>query len=88
MDSTSTSTEPRQITMDELKLHNKDGDCWLCINDKVYDVSVYMAKHPGGSDLLLDNSHGKNATQPYEDADHSKRAREMLKTYYIGDLIH
>ena len=45
-----------------------------------------MEKHPGGSDLLKDNSDGKDATQDYEDADHTKRAREMLNTYYIGDL--
>ena len=52
----------------------------------MYDVSKYMDKHPGGSDLLKDNSGGKDATEDYEDADHTKRAREMLSKYYIGDL--
>ena len=76
----------RKITLDEVKLHKDDGDCWLIIRGKVYDVSKYMEKHPGGSDLLKDNSDGKDATEDYEDADHTKRAREMLNTYYIGDL--
>ena len=52
----------RKITRDEVKLHHTDGDCWLIIAGKVYDVSPYMAKHPGGSDLLKDNSNGKDAT--------------------------
>ena len=79
--------EPRQITLDEVKLHHDDGDCWLIIRGKVYDVSKYMDKHPGGADLLKDNSNGKDASQDYEDADHTKRAREMLSKYYIGDLV-
>ena len=45
-----------------------------------------MEKHPGGADLLKDNSNGKDASQEYDDADHTKRAREMLNKYYIGDL--
>ena len=78
--------EVRKISLDEVKLHHKDEDCWLIIKGKVYDVSSYMAKHPGGADLLKDNSNGKDATEDYEDADHTKRAREMLSKYYIGDL--
>ena len=78
--------EVRQIKREEVQQHHTDGDCWLIIRGKVYDVSPYMAKHPGGADLLKDNSNGKDATQDYDDADHTKRAREMLKTYYIGDL--
>ena len=78
--------DKRIITLDEVKLHNKEGDCWLIIEKKVYDVSPYMSKHPGGSDILLENTDGKDATEDYENADHTKRAREMLNTYYIGEL--
>ena len=73
-------------TVDEIKTHNTNGDCWLIIEGKVYDISKYMAKHPGGFEILVENSNGKDATQEYIDADHSKRAREMLNTYYIGDV--
>lgn len=79
--------EKRPITIEEVKVHNKEGDCWLIIENKVYDVSVYMSKHPGGDEILIGNSNGKDATQEYTDADHTKRAREMLSKYYIGDLV-
>lgn len=74
------------ITQEEVAGHNADGDLWLIIDGKVYDVSPYMAKHPGGQDILLENGGGKDATEPYTDADHTKRARELLKKYYVGDL--
>ena len=70
----------------EVATHCKDGDCWIIINGKVYDVSPYMAKHPGGSDIIIANSEGKDASEAYEDADHTKRAREMLLKHYIGEL--
>jgi len=78
--------EPGKITMEELKKHNKMGDCWIRLGKKVYDVSNYMADHPGGYDMMLDNTNGVDATEEYELADHSKRARQMADTYYIGEL--
>jgi cytochrome b involved in lipid metabolism len=26
--------------------HNKDGDCWVVIDKKVYDVSKFLDDHP------------------------------------------
>ncbi|CDW80177.1 cytochrome b5 [Stylonychia lemnae] len=78
--------QDRQITKDEITAHSAEGDCWLLIEGKVYDVSPYMDKHPGGSDILLANASGQDASEAYEDADHSKRAKEMLKKYFIGVL--
>ena len=76
----------KSYSTSEVALHNKDGDCWLVIEGKVYNVSEYMGKHPGGADIMVENSSGKDATEEYENADHTKRAREMLAKYYIGDL--
>ena len=45
-----------------------------------------METHPGGKDILLEYAGGKDATEAYEDADHSKRAKEMITKYYVGDF--
>jgi cytochrome b5 len=45
-----------------------------------------MEKHPGGFEIILENANGKDSTEEYDNADHSKRAKEMLLKYYIGDL--
>ena len=34
-------------TKEEVLKHNKNGDAWLIIDDKVYDVSDWT-DHPGG----------------------------------------
>ena len=79
--------EKKSYTRDEVAAHSADGDCWVIISNKVYDVSKYMGVHPGGKDILLANANGQDATEAYEEADHTKRAREMVTKYYVGDLI-
>ena len=45
-----------------------------------------MDDHPGGKEIILEVTGGKDATQAYEDADHTKRSKQMLNRYYVGDL--
>ena len=54
--------------------HNRYGDCWLIIHNKVYDVSKYMSEHPGGGMTMVNVSGLKNATEEWEDVGHSKKA--------------
>ena len=39
----------------EVSKHDKEDDCWIVINKKVYDVTKFVDEHPGG-DILLVNS--------------------------------
>ncbi|CAA2955621.1 cytochrome b5 [Olea europaea var. sylvestris] len=52
---------------------------------QVYDVSSYLDEHPGGDDVLL-RATGKDATDEFEDAGHSKSARELMESFCIGEL--
>ena len=58
------------------------GDCWLCIEGKIYNVSEFQ--HPGGKQILIDNS-GRDATREFLDIGH-KNADQFLDQLYIGDL--
>uniref|UniRef100_A0AAZ3QFS5 Cytochrome b5 heme-binding domain-containing protein n=1 Tax=Oncorhynchus tshawytscha TaxID=74940 RepID=A0AAZ3QFS5_ONCTS len=72
-------------TLEEVKTHNKRTDAWLIIHDKVYNITSFLAEHPGGEDVLMAQA-GTDATVSFEDVGHSKDARAMLINYYIGEL--
>ncbi|XP_064841065.1 cytochrome b5-like [Oncorhynchus masou masou] len=72
-------------TLEEVKTHNKRTDAWLIIHDKVYNITSFLAEHPGGEDVLMSQA-GTDATVSFEDVGHSKDARAMLIKYYIGEL--
>jgi cytochrome b involved in lipid metabolism len=56
------------------------------INDRVYDVSKYANEHPGGPIVLL-NKAGRNASLAFEQASHSKNAKDnIMGKYEIGKI--
>ncbi|GMH27568.1 hypothetical protein Nepgr_029411 [Nepenthes gracilis] len=78
-------TLTKLFSMQEISQHKAKDDCWLVIDGKVYDVTTYLDEHPGGDDVVLEVT-GKDAKEEFEDAGHSKSARELLETFCIGEL--
>lgn len=76
--------ETRVYTAEDLKSHNKEKDCWLAIHGKVYNVTDFLEEHPGGFDVVVSAS-GRDATEDFDEIGHSKKAREMLDKYLVGD---
>ena len=56
----------RTITMQEVEGHNTPDDCWVVINGKVYDLSLFQKQHPGGSKIITDNA-GKDVSNLFND---------------------
>ena len=79
----------RQISKKEMAKHNTPKDCWLCIEGKVYDVTDYHIRHPGGSDLITQHAgkFGPDVDEDYEDAEHSTAAKNFMKKFLIGVLV-
>lgn len=73
----------------EVAEHGSIDDCWLIINNKVYDVTDYISLHPGGTRVITPYC-GKEATEPMETrgegASHSRIAWEHLESLHVGDL--
>ncbi|KAI8140103.1 cytochrome b5 [Fennellomyces sp. T-0311] len=72
-------------TLEEVQKHNSPTDLWMIIHNKVYDITDFVQEHPGGEEVLIDET-GKDATEAFEDIGHSDEAREMLEKYYIGEV--
>ena len=70
--------QERRVTDTEVK---ENG--WLIILGKVYNAKDYMAKHPGGQDILL-GVMGKDATVEFETMRHSQLALKQLEQLLVG----
>jgi cytochrome b involved in lipid metabolism len=42
-----------QFTPADVRAHNKATDCWITVKGRVYDVTPWLASHPGGPDIVL-----------------------------------
>ncbi|MFA6269346.1 MAG: cytochrome b5-like heme/steroid binding domain-containing protein [archaeon] len=76
------------LNLQEVAKHSVRGNCWMVINNNVYDLSQYVA-HPGGSGYL--SYCGKEATSGYDTKGgrgimHSSYADALLANYLIGPL--
>jgi len=65
----------------EINKHNKYNDCWMVIRGKVYDVTSWVPKHPGGKLIL--NGAGREST-PLFMSYHPLRVNQLLEKYEIG----
>jgi len=63
------------ISRSDVGKHNRDGDLWVIINDKVYDLTKFSAEHPGGKDIIVKYA-GKDATTIFE----SLHSKDVLNT--------
>jgi hypothetical protein len=75
----------KAFTLDEVKKHNKKGDAWTIIDNKVYNISSWIPKHPGGEIIM--QAVGKDASQLFIAHGHPSYVRKtILPKYIIGTL--
>lgn len=80
----------KEIAFDEVVKHANQNDCWMVIDGKVYDITQFIPRHPGGRVIIegcgrdateLFNTHGIPGGQM-----HSALAKRILASYQIGVL--
>ena len=77
-----------KFTLEEVAKHNTADDCWVAMNDNVYDLSNFESTHPGKTahikwagqniDEVMKNS--------FDGKGHPAGAFELAKGYLIGTL--
>ena len=74
----------KEISIEELKLHEDDADPWFVVNGEVYAGSAFLEDHPGGAQSII-SAAGLDSTDEFM-AIHSETAKAMMPTYHIGTL--
>ncbi|KAL1623550.1 hypothetical protein SLS56_008254 [Neofusicoccum ribis] len=46
-------TPQKQFTRQEIEKHDREDDCWIVVDGKVYDVTSVLSWHPGGKAAVL-----------------------------------
>ena len=67
--------------------HNNQNDCWLIINNNVYNATGYINVHPGGAQMII-SACGADATSLFESINRhqSSRAQTDLSSLLIGSI--
>lgn len=78
------AVDPTTLTAQEVAKHNTREDCWIIVDNKVYDVTDYIDDHPGGDTIM--NNAGADSTVGVHGPQHPASMWDVLQLYYIGDL--
>ncbi|XP_069460244.1 fatty acid 2-hydroxylase [Ambystoma mexicanum] len=82
------STGTLQVfTPAEVRARCRAGSCLVLCGQRVYDVSSFVRRHPGGERMLLENA-GRDVSAalrgpPHQ---HSENALRWLEQYHVGSL--
>ncbi|KAL3470482.1 FMN-dependent dehydrogenase-domain-containing protein [Aspergillus californicus] len=76
----------RPISVEDVRVHDKPDDCWLVINDEVWDLSSFAGQHPGGAAVILKYA-GRDATDAFLEIHATPIIRENLSTEHFKGRI-
>lgn len=83
---TGTTSATKAYTMAEVAIHKDASSCWTVINGSVYDLTTWVAQHPGGTSGILSIC-GKDGTAAFNGQHGGAAAQEKkLATFKIGVL--
>ncbi|EPS27518.1 hypothetical protein PDE_02461 [Penicillium oxalicum 114-2] len=79
------SSPQKQFTREEIENHNKEDDCWIIVNNKVYDATSVLDWHPGGKATILAHAGKVHAetTEAFESI-HDDYAEQKLSECVLG----
>ena len=74
-----------QLSADQVALHAEPDDCWVIVRNEVYDVTEFLAVHPGGRAILAGVG-GTDATTVFETLHDATILEEIAAPYRLGAL--
>lgn len=77
---------PKTYSVADIAAHKDASSCWSAINGGVYDLTSWIAQHPGGEGAILSIC-GKDGSGAFNDQHGTRgKAANVLAGYRIGNL--
>lgn len=74
------------LSNSEIKTHNLKSDCWSIVNGKVYNLTSFVQKHPGGASVIA-NICGKDGSKAFINQHNSQiKPNNVLDSFLLGPL--
>jgi len=74
------------ITTAEVDPHNNPADCWVIVDNQIYNVTNFLNMHPAGAGTILPVC-GQDATQLFNSVrKHNQGSLNILQDYCVGTL--
>lgn len=82
------SAKKGRFSWQEVAKHNTAESAWVIVDGKVYDITKFMDKHPGGREMLL-LSAGRECTDLFNSYHwlNPGKPRAIISKYEIGELV-
>lgn len=75
----------RKYTSAQVAQHKSDGDCWVVLENKIYDVTDFLDDHPGGKGAIMLYA-GKDATKEFLMLHKPEIIEKYGAKYLVGEL--
>lgn len=87
VDTISTPSKTNAYTSTEVAKHAIKNDCWVVINNNIYNLTHYIVRHPGGQGVIVDTC-GGDATSAFTGVRKHLRSNVQaeLDTYFVSKL--
>lgn len=78
-----------QVFLSQLAAHNTSSDCWVAYQGKVYDVTGWIPKHPGGANAIARYCGTASEFEAAFNAQHGTSKEETLRKegVLMGELV-
>jgi cytochrome b involved in lipid metabolism len=76
----------RRYTLEEVRAHSSEADCWTVLDGRVYNMTHYVPFHPGGKPILMKGA-GRDCTALFRKYHPWVNAHFMLAKCLVG-LLH
>jgi len=75
--------------LSDIAIHTSAEDCWVIVENNIFNVTSYIPNHPGGPDKIIPLC-GKDATAAFNTkggkGPHSLKAQETLTSMFVGTI--